>query len=147
VFIFNKDALAASEDSLAQASPPPASVPQQSPASSSLMQQAITWEKTEVAKTDSKEGENPAQGKAPESYFARATFSTEDVENIKIVTEGVFCVDINALSKNPVVLKDEEGVYYVKIPFGQDKWDEEKGGDNREAQEKEGPGSGKNGKK
>ena len=58
-------------------------------------------------------------GKAPESYFARMTFTTEDVENIKVMTEGVFLVDVNALSKNPVVLKDEEGIYYVKIPFGQ----------------------------
>jgi len=59
-----------------------------------------------------------ADGKAPNSYFARATFTSEDVENIKIVTEGVFLVDVNALSKNPVVLKDDDGVYFVKIPFG-----------------------------
>lgn len=61
-----------------------------------------------------KEGGN---GKAPESYFARTTFTSEDVENIKILREGVFLVDIKALSNNPVVLKDEEGVYYVKLPF------------------------------
>jgi len=60
-------------------------------------------------------------GKAPSSYFARMTFTTEDVENIKIVTEGVFAVDVNALSKNPVVLKDEEGIYYVRLPFEQKK--------------------------
>ncbi len=54
---------------------------------------------------------------------ARTTFSAEDVENIKIVSEGVFVVDVNALSKNPVVLKDEEGVYYVRIPFEETKWD------------------------
>ena len=58
-----------------------------------------------------------ADGRAPESYFARTTFTTEDVENIKIVSKGVFLVDVNALSKNPVVLKDDEGVYFVKIPF------------------------------
>ncbi|MCX8198003.1 MAG: hypothetical protein N3F07_02295 [Candidatus Micrarchaeota archaeon] len=60
------------------------------------------------------------KGKPPESYFARAVFSSEDVENIKIVSEGIFCVDVNSLSKNPVVLKDEEGVYYVKLPFEDD---------------------------
>ncbi|MEM2137976.1 MAG: Zn-ribbon containing protein [Candidatus Anstonellaceae archaeon] len=60
-------------------------------------------------------------GKAPSSYFARMTFTTEDVENIKIVTEGVFAVDVNALSRNPVVLKDQEGVYYVRLPFEQKK--------------------------
>ncbi len=58
-------------------------------------------------------------GRAPDSYFARTTFTTEDVENIKIVSEGVFLVDVNALSKSPVVLKDDDGVYFVKIPFEQ----------------------------
>lgn len=62
---------------------------------------------------------NEGNGKAPSSYFARMTFTTEDVENIKIVSEGVFAVDVNALSKNPVVLKDEEGIYYVRLPFEQ----------------------------
>ncbi len=66
-----------------------------------------------------KMNEGATNGKAPSSYFARMTFTTEDVENIKIVTEGVFAVDVNALSKNPVVLKDEEGIYYVKLPFEQ----------------------------
>lgn len=66
-------------------------------------------------------------GKMPSAYFARTTFSAEDVENIKIVTEGVFVVDVNALSKNPVVLRDEEGVYYVRIPFEKTKWDGKKG--------------------
>ncbi len=56
-------------------------------------------------------------GKAPDSYFARMAFTDEDVENIKVVTEGVFSIDLNALSRDPVVLKDEEGVYYVRIPF------------------------------
>ncbi|VVC01654.1 Zn-ribbon containing protein [uncultured archaeon] len=66
----------------------------------------------------SSQGEkDDADGKAPESYFARATFTSEDVENIKIVREGVFLVDLKALYSNPVVLKDEEGVYYVKLPF------------------------------
>jgi predicted nucleic acid-binding Zn-ribbon protein len=72
--------------------------------------------------TSSPPGAEPnGNGKAPSSYFARMTFTTEDVENIKIVTEGVFAVDVNALSKNPVVLKDEEGVYYVRLPFEQKK--------------------------
>jgi len=65
-------------------------------------------------------------GKAPESNFARTTFSTEDVENIKIVSEGVFFVNVNGLSKNPVVLKDEEGVYYVRLPLSGADFDEGK---------------------
>lgn len=63
-----------------------------------------------------KQGE-PAEGKPPKSSFARAAFSSEDVENIKIVSEGVFFVNLNGLSKNPVVLKDENGIYYVKLPL------------------------------
>jgi len=73
---------------------------------------SVQMEKKEEAGKNSKE-----DGKAPESNFARMAFTHEDVENIKVVTEGVFSIDLNALSKNPVVLKDEEGIYYVRIPF------------------------------
>ncbi len=59
------------------------------------------------------------EGKAPQSYFARTTFTHDDVENIKVMSEGVFLLDVNAISRNPLVLKDEEGIYYVKIPFEQ----------------------------
>lgn len=58
-------------------------------------------------------------GKVPESYHARMSFSTEDVENIKVLTEGVFALELRSLYKDPVVLKDEDGIYYVKIPFEQ----------------------------
>ena len=75
------------------------------------------------AKAETTEGND---GKAPESNFARTTFSTEDVENIKIVSEGVFFVNVNGLSKNPVVLKDEEGVYYVRLPLSGADFDEGK---------------------
>src|SRR3989338_5790294 len=70
-----------------------------------------------VFNKESVENKEGGSGKAPDSYFARTTFTSEDVENIKILREGVFLVDIKALSNNPVVLKDEEGVYYVKLPF------------------------------
>ena len=68
-----------------------------------------------------KEGKKPGGEKpsAPDTYFASMTFTSEDVENIKVVSEGVFALDVNAISKNPVVLKDEEGIYYVKLPFEQ----------------------------
>jgi predicted nucleic acid-binding Zn-ribbon protein len=58
-------------------------------------------------------------GTAPESYHARLTFTDEDVENIKVLTQGVFLLDVNAISKNPVVLKDEDDIYYVKLPLEQ----------------------------
>jgi len=73
---------------------------------------SVQMERKEESVKNSKE-----DGKAPESNFARMAFTHEDVENIKVVTQGVFSIDLNALSKNPVVLKDEEGVYYVRIPF------------------------------
>lgn len=57
------------------------------------------------------------EGKVPSSYYARASFTTEDVENIKVLTEGVFLIDVKSLSRDPMVLKDQEGVYYVKIPY------------------------------
>ncbi len=60
-------------------------------------------------------------GKVPESYFARTSFTTDDIENIKVLTQGVFLLDVNAISKNPVVLKDEDEIYYVKLPLVQKK--------------------------
>ena len=65
-------------------------------------------------------GKEEGNGKAPESYHARMTFSSEDVENIKVLTEGVFVLSIQSLYRDPVVLKDEEGIYYVKLPVKQD---------------------------
>lgn len=79
--------------------------------------------------------ESGASGKAPESYFARTTFTSEDVENVKIVSEGVFLLDVNAISKSPLVLKDEEGVYYVRLPFEQAGW---KGGGGNGSKKNEG---------
>jgi predicted nucleic acid-binding Zn-ribbon protein len=60
-----------------------------------------------------------AETKAPDSYHARMSFSQEDVENVKVLTDGVFVLDVKGLSRDPMVLKDEDGIYYVKIPFEQ----------------------------
>ncbi|MFA6327835.1 MAG: Zn-ribbon containing protein [Candidatus Micrarchaeia archaeon] len=59
------------------------------------------------------------EGKVPDSYFARTSFTNDDIENIKVLTQGVFILDVNAISKNPVVLKDEDEIYYVKLPLVQ----------------------------
>jgi predicted nucleic acid-binding Zn-ribbon protein len=70
------------------------------------------------SKIDSKnEIEMKRNGKLPESYFAYSTFTTEDIENIKILSDGVFLLDLKGLSKDPIVLKDSEGIYYIKLPF------------------------------
>jgi len=133
VFVFNKDAEKETQ------SQPQASSPQTPQENSGVKSAGDGPQAGEIVfpqqdgnkqengkKADGKEGD-AAEGKAPESSFARTTFSTEDVENIKIVSEGVFFVDVNALSKNPVVLKDEEGVYYVRLPLSQNVIDEENG--------------------
>ena len=39
-----------------------------------------------------------------------------DVENVRILQNGIFEIDISSLSKNPVVVKDSEGVYYLRLP-------------------------------
>jgi len=98
IFVFDK-VVALSSSAKAIEMPPPADTQAQAPVEMNV--------------------EKRAEGHAPESYFARTTFTTEDVENIKIVSKGVFLVDVNALSKSPVVLKDDEGVYFVKIPIEQ----------------------------
>ncbi|MCX8174807.1 MAG: Zn-ribbon domain-containing protein [Candidatus Micrarchaeota archaeon] len=71
---------------------------------------------TEEGWRDAKAG---AEGRVPPSYHARMSFSSEDVENIKIISKGVFALELHSLSRDPIVLKDEDGVYYVKIPFEQ----------------------------
>jgi predicted nucleic acid-binding Zn-ribbon protein len=119
VFVFNKEAVEESkqqETPSAPASPPQEQVPIQPSTSAQPMVPANNSAAAAVQSIQ-KEKKDEADGKAPESYFARATFTSEDVENIKILREGVFLVDIKALSQSPVVLKDEEGVYYVKLPF------------------------------
>ena len=40
-----------------------------------------------------------------------------EVENIKMLEKGVFEIDLNSLMKDPLVLKDANGVYYVKLPI------------------------------
>jgi len=40
---------------------------------------------------------------------------TLDVENVRVMTRGIFELDVNSLIKNPVVVKDVDGVYYIKL--------------------------------
>ncbi len=39
-----------------------------------------------------------------------------EVENVRVLENGIFEIDINSLTKNPVVVKDLEGVYYLRLP-------------------------------
>lgn len=134
-------ALDSSSETLSDpASQPPPSLAQAIP-SEQLQQPSSAEAKAEDAPAQeqapsaSKSASPSENGKAPESYFARTTFTHEDVENIKIVSEGVFFVDVNALSNNPVVLKDEEGVYYVRLPVSSPDFDEGKKKENGEKKE------------
>lgn len=115
VFVFGQKALEGlrSVDPLSSTESPAPSEPPPKPSPLAQSQEPLSMEREKTAE----EGKEGGAGAAPESYFARTTFSTEDVENIKIVSEGVFFVDVGGLSKNPVVLKDEEGVYYVRLPI------------------------------
>ncbi|MFA5929304.1 MAG: hypothetical protein WC861_00305 [Candidatus Micrarchaeia archaeon] len=80
-----------------------------------------TFAVPETAKGKAQEAPDGQEGKVPESYFARTSFTNDDIENIKVLTQGVFILDVNAISKNPVVLKDEDEIYYVKLPLVQKK--------------------------
>ena len=39
-----------------------------------------------------------------------------EVENVRVLQNGIFEIDINSLIKNPVVVKDSEGIYYLRLP-------------------------------
>ncbi|MCX6777715.1 MAG: Zn-ribbon containing protein [Candidatus Micrarchaeota archaeon] len=39
-----------------------------------------------------------------------------EVENVRVLQDGVFELDISSLAKNPVVVKDNNEVYYIKLP-------------------------------
>ena len=80
-----------------------------------------TFAVAETSKDKAQEMHAEHDGKMPSSYYARMNFASEDVENIKVLTQGVFLLDVNAISKNPVVLKDEDEIYYVKLPLVQKK--------------------------
>lgn len=43
-----------------------------------------------------------------------------EVENVRLLESGVFEVDVLSLAKNPLVLKDQNDVYYVKLPLSGD---------------------------
>ncbi len=133
VFVFNKDTAGQAAAQAGQAAPLPENATAPIPVAGGAENPG-----KEGAAGGSADGDIN-DGKAPESSSARTTFSSEDVENIKIVSEGVFFVDVNALSKNPVVLKDEEGVYYVRLPLsGPDFEEGRKGseGDGKKAEDK-----------
>lgn len=138
VFVFNKDAEPAASQAPEQTGQagqpsapeaPPESAPITDGAGSNGGKGNVEGGQAAANPKASDGNGNISDGRAPESSSARATFSSDDVENIKIVSEGVFFVDVNALSKNPVVLKDEEGVYYVRLPLSKQEFDEDgKGG-------------------
>ncbi len=41
---------------------------------------------------------------------------TLEVENVRVLQNGIFEIDIDSLLKNPVVVKDSEGIYYLRLP-------------------------------
>ncbi|MCX8163408.1 MAG: Zn-ribbon domain-containing protein [Candidatus Micrarchaeota archaeon] len=66
--------------------------------------------------------ENEAEEKNFESILlARDSqlviFDKDEVENIRQIQKGVFEVNLFSLQNGPVVVKDEDEVYYVRLPF------------------------------
>lgn len=47
------------------------------------------------------------------------SISTGGIENIRQVAKGVFELDVGALGAGPLVIRDENGIYYVRLPFSQ----------------------------
>ncbi len=42
---------------------------------------------------------------------------TGRLENITMVNKGIFEINIDSIVKNLVILKDHNGVYYVRLPY------------------------------
>lgn len=42
-----------------------------------------------------------------------------DVENVRQVASGIYEVDVKGLREGPIVVRDADGVYYVRLPFAQ----------------------------
>ena len=40
---------------------------------------------------------------------------TLDTENVRVLRQGIFELDISSIIKNPLVVKDEDGVYYIRL--------------------------------
>lgn len=45
------------------------------------------------------------------------SLSPSEVENVRQLQKGVYEVNVRALTDGPIVLRDSEGVYYVRLPF------------------------------
>lgn len=39
-----------------------------------------------------------------------------DIENVRVLDKGVFEVNVGSLIQNPLIIKGDDGVYYVKLP-------------------------------
>jgi predicted nucleic acid-binding Zn-ribbon protein len=51
-----------------------------------------------------------------------------DIENVRMLEKGVFEVDLGALLTKPLVLKDDEEVYHVRLPLAKDSGEPKKTG-------------------
>ena len=120
VFVFDRQIAQAGPSSPAMGGQP--EIPQAAAGAPSPVQVALDAAQPPSAGNEQTvEGKQEGNGHAPDSYHARTTFTNDDIENIKVLTQGVFLLDVNAISKNPVVLKDEDEIYYVKLPLVQKK--------------------------
>ena len=42
-------------------------------------------------------------------------------ENVNILERGIYKIDLEGAANNPLVIKDENGVYHIRIPNGNGK--------------------------
>lgn len=42
-----------------------------------------------------------------------------EIENVRQLSKGVYEVDVGSLTNGPVVMMDDQGIYYVRLPFTQ----------------------------
>lgn len=60
-----------------------------------------------------------SKGAQVEKLVSDADSKEPKIENIRQIRHGVFEVDLLGLKNGPLVIRDREGVYYVRLPFEQ----------------------------
>ncbi|VVB57930.1 Zn-ribbon containing protein [Candidatus Anstonella stagnisolia] len=92
--------------------------------------QAVKAPENPVAEVEEKDGQAPSLPPVIDGFEAEGEFFIKpivtpkgdgfEIENVRLLESGVFEVDVLSLAKNPLVLKDQNDVYYVKLPLSKD---------------------------
>ncbi len=52
-----------------------------------------------------------------EDEHEQDTEQSQKIENVRQIKSGIFEVDLLGVKNGPLVIRDQEGVYYVRLPF------------------------------